>query len=273
MSWLFSQALVAAFSEATSSDGAPSAQLNVMPTQQPFLRNDKTMEPSRFSRFGVTCAPLTVDRGTALLTSYLAAFPARTSASPAQETASMASDQACGESSAAWFAKFDRAASTWKTAQRSLLGDSELFLETWPRWGSMRNGVSYLRPTPALPTFASASGSWPTPTASLGTKGGRVTPRKSREGGTLIEAVAARTRWTTPMARDWRSGKASEATKEKNTRPLSEQVGGLLNPAWVEWLMGWPIGWTELQPLETGRFQQWLLQHGASSGEPNRRAA
>ena len=27
---------------------------------------------------------------------------------------------------------------------------------------------------------------WPTPTSTLGTKGGRVTPRKSREGGTLI---------------------------------------------------------------------------------------
>jgi hypothetical protein len=23
--------------------------------------------------------------------------------------------------------------------------------------------------------------------------------------------------------------------------------GGQLNPEWVEWLMGWPIGWTELK--------------------------
>jgi hypothetical protein len=38
--------------------------------------------------------------------------------------------------------------------------------------------------------------------------------------------------------------------------------GGQLNPSWVEWLMGWPIGWTDLQPLETGRFRQWLEQHG-----------
>ena len=26
---------------------------------------------------------------------------------------------------------------------------------------------------------------------------------------------------------------------------------GLMNPAWVEWLMGYPIGWTELDHLET----------------------
>lgn len=26
---------------------------------------------------------------------------------------------------------------------------------------------------------------------------------------------------------------------------------GRLNPAWIEWLMGYPIGWTELKHSET----------------------
>jgi hypothetical protein len=52
----------------------------------------------------------------------------------------------------------------------------------------------------------------------------------------------------TPTARDWKSGKASQVTMERNSRPLSEQIGGLLNPTWVEWLMGWPLGWTDLKP-------------------------
>jgi hypothetical protein len=43
---------------------------------------------------------------------------------------------------------------------------------------------------------------------------------------------------------------------------LSEQIGGLLNPRWVEWLMGWPIGWTCYVPLETDRFRQWRDSHG-----------
>ena len=47
----------------------------------------------------------------------------------------------------------------------------------------------------------------------------------------------------TPTARDWKSGKASQATMERNSRPLSEQVGGSLNPAWVCWLMNWPLNW------------------------------
>lgn len=30
--------------------------------------------------------------------------------------------------------------------------------------------------------------------------------------------------------------------------------GGRLNPTWVEWLMGFPLGWTALKPLETPSF-------------------
>jgi hypothetical protein len=41
-----------------------------------------------------------------------------------------------------------------------------------------------------------------------------------------------------------------------------EGAGGWLNPTWVEWLMGWPIGWTDCAPLETDRFQQWCSSHG-----------
>jgi hypothetical protein len=84
-------------------------------------------------------------------------------------------------------------------------------------------------------------GLWPTPTATLGTKGGRVTPRKGREGGTLIEAVSARL-WPTPTARDWKS---SSMGTQGNARPLSEHLPGPLNPTWVEWLMGFPLGWTD----------------------------
>lgn len=86
---------------------------------------------------------------------------------------------------------------------------------------------------------------WPTPRATDGSHGGRVTERKGREGGNLIEAVSARM-FPTPTARDWRSGKASLATMERNARPLSEAIGGSLNPTWVEWLQGFPPNWTEV---------------------------
>ena len=41
-----------------------------------------------------------------------------------------------------------------------------------------------------------------------------------------------------------------------------QKAMGQLNPEWVEWLMGWPIGWTALEPLATDRFQRWLRLHG-----------
>ena len=328
MSWLFSQALVEEYSVGTSLAGEPSSQLNVMPTRHKFWRNDRTMEPSDLSQFGLTLRLLTAASGEELLTSYLAGFRAKTSALPALATAWTVSAAGYGTKCGGLLARLDRASSTWKTAQCSLLGDSDEFSQTWPRWGMTRSGESYLLQIPARLISANESGLWPTPTvcgnhnrpgasksagwglssaakqwttpsasdarrggriteamtgtslaqqvntpalwptptASLGSKGGRITPRKGREGATLIEAVAARM-WPTPLARDGKSGSFSEAGRAKRDqqtrgKPLSEVVGGQLNPTWVEWLMGWPIGWTELKPLATDKFHEWQQQHG-----------
>ena len=43
------------------------------------------------------------------------------------------------------------------------------------------------------------------------------------------------------------------------------RTGKMTGGPWIsfrEWMMGWPIGWTALPPLETGRFQEWLDWHG-----------
>ena len=327
MSWLFSQALVAEYSQGTAWAGAPCAPLSVMPTPHKFWRNDKTLEPSDLSRFGLTCAALTEDRGADLLTWFRVASLARTSALPAEVLAFMAHAAECGATWRGSLARFDPGSCTWRTAQPSLLGDSDECSVTWPRSGMTAGGQCWELPTLVPPTSATGSGlwvptpcatdakpitggnlyvtetgtvrhmrpdgkssnrglaasaaMWPTPTSSLGTNGGRVTPAKAREGGTLIKALSARTMWptptvcgnynrkgasksgdglatavlkcATPTARDWRSGKASQATHDRNSRPLSEQIGGLLNPTWVEWLMGWPIGWTDLKLSATDK--------------------
>jgi hypothetical protein len=90
MSWLFSQALVEAYSEASSLDGRPSAPSNTMPTPQAFLSRDKTTDA--WSRFpsGMTCEPLTEKRGEELLTWFRAVFLAPTLARPAKAGASTA---------------------------------------------------------------------------------------------------------------------------------------------------------------------------------------
>lgn len=39
---------------------------------------------------------------------------------------------------------------------------------------------------------------------------------------------------------------------------LGEVVGGLLNPDWVEWLMGWPIFLASLEPMDKEKFDEWV---------------
>lgn len=53
--------------------------------------------------------------------------------------------------------------------------------------------------------------------------------------------------FATPQARDYRTGQESRwEDKERRSRNLNDQCGGQLNPYWVEWLMGFPVGWTEI---------------------------
>jgi len=297
MSWLFSQALVEAFSEGISSDGEQSVPSSGNPTPQAYLPPGRMTAFSRPSRFGMTFAPLTADLGEALLTSYLAAFRARTSALPAREQASTVPAVACGDTWRGSLAMFDPDTSSWRTAQRSLLGDSDESSVIWPRSGMTADGQCWELPMSERRTSETGSGlSLPTPCANetgespdklyarmkrYGREGSEVhlklstwvqmwpTPtvcgnynRKGlsdRSGDGLATAVS---RCATPTARDWKSGKASQATHDRNSRPLSEQIGGSLNPTWVEWLMGWPLGWTDLKPLETDRCRSALQRHG-----------
>ena len=107
---------------------------------------------------------------------------------------------------------------------------------------------------------------WPTPrTPSGGADNSANKTRPSGHKGTtnLLGAVKM---WPTPVSRMWKdSGSPSEYNR--NEVPLAAQVGGQLNPTWVEWLMGWPLGWTDLKPLETDKYPQWRHSHGNSSPE------
>jgi len=80
MSWLYSRALVEAYSEATCSDGEPCAPSSGTPTPQAYCAPDKMTGFSRLSRFGMTFEPLTDAHGEVVLTWFLEAFPARRTA-------------------------------------------------------------------------------------------------------------------------------------------------------------------------------------------------
>jgi len=77
-----------------------------------------------------------------------------------------------------------------------------------------------------------------------------------------LNLTAAVRRWPTPTMKDNRPTSQDSREKYGAGLALSEVAGGKLNPPWVEWLMGWPIGWTDLQPLGKDKFQQWLERPG-----------
>ena len=281
MSWLFSQALVAEYSAGTCSGGEQSALLSANPTPHAYLPSDRMTAFSRPSRFGMTFAPLTDDRGAELLTWFLADSRAKTSARPARAQESTASDPACGGRWRELSVRYDRDTCSWRTHRSLWDEDLSACSPTLPKWGSMRDGVlselltlehptaandAGLWPTPNVPNggrscahvtdwrgadgrtayhngkkvqvgLEHAAKHWPTPTATLGTKGGRVTPRKSREGGTLIEAVSQRSTWATPTVHGNYNRAGASA---KSGDGLATQAGGSLNPTWVEWLMSGP---------------------------------
>ena len=149
------------------------------------------------------------------------------------------------------YASYDPDTRLWRTYQGSLFGGLEMFSGTWPNSGTMRNGAVYQRPQWVPPISESESSLWPTPTATSNGPGKDPNnPRGIHQGNALATAVM----WPTPRAsshqnpvehgRGGRDLVAEVYVRETGKVPTT----GQLNPTWVEWLMGFPLGWTDLEP-------------------------
>ena len=97
---------------------------------------------------------------------------------------------------------------------------------------------------------------WPTPTASTNGPGtDRNNPRGIQQGNALATAVVWESKgwWPTPTANEDHAGRpGGKMQKMLGNHPEvrgtteAEWNRGSLNPTWVEWLMGYPEGWTDL---------------------------
>lgn len=85
---------------------------------------------------------------------------------------------------------------------------------------------------------------WPTPNATDYKGVSQPLGRRPACDDDLPGRVA-REMFPSPAARDWKSGRGRK--DNGHTPQLPEVIGGQLNPMWVEWLMGFPIGWTDLE--------------------------
>ena len=237
MSWLFSRALAEAYLGASSSDGEQSAPSSAIPTPQAYLSPDRMTDFFRLSRFGMTFAPLTEDHGKGLLTWFLAAFHAKTSVPQerAQDSQENAAD--CGGKWHESLAKYDQVTFSWKTAPCLLNEDCPSSSVILPRWGTMRDGELLELAPLVRPTKGNESGWWPTPCANEDSYRLKGNTQQSRSLGALMRREA-----------------------------IQREIGGQLSPMWTEWLMGFPVGWTDLGPLATHRYQQWQLLQGRWRG-------
>jgi hypothetical protein len=118
-------------------------------------------------------------------------------------------------------------------------------------------GRLLLELAPSMPrTGDLASGLWPTPAAWDGQRGARKPDGK--RGMALSDLTKAHL-WPTPAARDYKGANSEEHLSKArghhdqlpNAVKMAGHQDGSLNPPWVEWLMGYPVGWTDLKVLGT----------------------
>jgi hypothetical protein len=214
------------------------------------------------------------------LTLSAAVSPVRTSPTPARARELPASAAVYGKSTPELLARFDPDTSSWRTSQHCFIEGLETFSETFPRSGMMRNGTVFQLPPLVRLTAETASGLWPSPQTSEAKSDTLNTNNRLEKGKQVMLCHAVRM-WPTPTSRDWKDGSAQSCTNVPanallgrvvhqwptpgGIRPndtdqisgrLANEIGGSLNPTWVEWLMGFPLGWTDLKASATPSFRR-----------------
>jgi DNA (cytosine-5)-methyltransferase 1 len=126
--------------------------------------------------------------------------------------------------------------------------------------------------------LATAATTWnrneyPTPSATRygsSQNEGTIPHQRPSAGTPSLDTWASK--WATPTSRDGKDGAAKDANVPTNgllgRQALRTPTAGaptssraVLNPLFVEALMGFPSGWTDLKPLETRKFRRWRRSH------------
>lgn len=274
MSWHYLQALVGESSGGTCSDGEPSAPWKRSRTVEKCSYEGSETACFPCSQSGTTATRSTDDHGMDSWMLSLRDSPVSRSLLQENKAPEKTSETA-GPPPFAFLEKSDQGLPCWKTSQGcfpGLMATLDRYSEAWPRSGTMQCGTAFqLQPSAHL-TREIDYGSWPTPLASDGEKAAtdslarlvETGHRRGRLDGLTREGKAITVTYPTPTTQDAaNNGGASQ--HNRNSKPLNAVVGGKLNPTWVAWLMGWPIGWTDLEPLEMDRWLQWCHSHGIHS--------
>lgn len=230
-------------------------------------------------RSGATWEPSTLSLGVASWIASLRAIPASQTATPGPCSGPMTSAGCSTASSTSW-TPCGLLVSSGRTSQGTPTDSSNVSSPHWKAWVTALRAESSAREASAPAMADPDSSLWPTVTArdhrspnSQDSQDRRNA--NSKRGQQLVNFVAWE--WSTPTAAiafgsqltrgGARSNElllggqaalvSSPQDHETTDGPTSSETRLALNPQFVEWLMGWPIGWTDLRPLET-ELSAWL---------------
>lgn len=291
MAWVFVPGLADSNSELASPfrDTAPSLGLSGTPVQPQALSRAWQTKCWLRRLSGLTCEPSTADAGvdawiSSLRASRVSPFPSR-GASEGTTTPGISGRTSRG-SLARWAVSGCSLRTSRGSSQPSLLTDGAPSITSWvtsASWVTRSRQESSQRQRWARRIFGSASSSWPTARAEDSESPG---PHGGAADG-LTSAVAM---WPTPNRQDekWRETPnmavaRREAGKQESignaalsfpsslpdgtstpagepSSPSGPTSRRRLNPGFVEWLMGWPLGWTDLDsPFSATEWSRWWL--------------
>jgi Holliday junction resolvase RusA-like endonuclease len=123
------------------------------------------------------------------------------------------------------------------------------FTRLWPtptKQDSANDGGGAQGDRHSLPLNAAAK-LWPTPKSTVSGPDYARAGRRRSGGDDLATAVAREPQlWSTPS-----EPAEPQPTPREGLEQAAAQSSGSLNPTWVEWLMGFPLGWTVCERWET----------------------
>ena len=273
MSSTSSQALADSVSGSSEPECAPSHSAKSNRSAEPCSLNDGQACP--VIQMSASCRQIDWVETESRRTSSVEASPARTSVTPLapRQRGSQASDPGCGSRCGDSCASSDPLGCSLRMFLASELSELTQSSLTWRKQATPQGHSWWVLSMPERTTSGDESGFLPTPTAcQYGTNQGGAAGRVGKVRPSLRSLVLTPTakanltcpsmqKWKgaraftdllpTPAARNWRSGKASEGTLQRNSRPLNEvlQACGhgkqdLLTV--TRWLMGYPKTWTLL---------------------------
>jgi hypothetical protein len=226
--------------EECSSDTPQFALWNLNLTAEKSYSKDNETASCPSSQSGMMSAPSTGNLGEEKLMSSQAGSRAKTSQSLGGGLELKANEADSGQKWPESLAKYDQDSRSWRTAQCLLFEDLGESLETFPNWGIMRGGECWGLDISADHICEKEYGYLPTPNAGMFRN------------------------------HNYNKDLCIKRSKKHQTDICMHSImywNGPIKIEFLEGMMGWPLMWTELKPLEMDKFQSWLQQHGKSLEE------